>query len=142
MFDLVDVSGQLARWRLRLLEFNFLIKYRKGVHNIVADVISRLPTYGFTRQAPDFDIPCFAVENSGDSPAPWRRLSQDADPSSGTTLDWDPCDEFSCSQKSDANIIALLEDDAQILASSESRISLLTIDELRSAQLTDAYCKI
>lgn len=45
MFDLVDVSGRLARYRLRLLEFNFTINYRKGADNVVADAISRLPTF-------------------------------------------------------------------------------------------------
>ena len=48
MFHLADASNRLARWRLRLLEFDFDVKYRKGSENTVADAISRLPTFGHT----------------------------------------------------------------------------------------------
>ncbi len=46
MMNLTDVSGRLARWRLRLLEFDFTVKFKKGAKNTVADAVSRLPTYG------------------------------------------------------------------------------------------------
>ena len=39
-----DHSGRLARWRLRLLEFEFTVTYKKGSTNTIADAISRLPT--------------------------------------------------------------------------------------------------
>ncbi|CDF38390.1 unnamed protein product [Chondrus crispus] len=44
MMSLTDASGRLARWRLRLLEFDFTIKNRKGAVNCIADAVSRLPT--------------------------------------------------------------------------------------------------
>jgi len=34
-------SGQLARWAMRLSEFNFDLRYRPGVDNQVADALSR-----------------------------------------------------------------------------------------------------
>ncbi len=37
MMDLTDVSGRLARWRLRLLEFDFTVRYKKGLKNTIAD---------------------------------------------------------------------------------------------------------
>ena len=40
-----DPTGRLARWRFRLLEFDFTVYYKKGAKNTVADAISRLPTY-------------------------------------------------------------------------------------------------
>jgi len=36
-------SGQLARWAMRLSEFNFYLKYRPGVDDQVADALSRNP---------------------------------------------------------------------------------------------------
>ena len=54
-------SGRLARWRLRLLEFDFTIEYKKGAKNTIADAISRLPTFGETQVAPDVDIPCYFI---------------------------------------------------------------------------------
>ncbi len=64
MMNLTDPSGRLARWRLRLLEFDFTIRYRKGKENNVADAVSRLPTYGYQPPSPDLDIPCFLVTNT------------------------------------------------------------------------------
>ncbi len=52
----------MARWRLRLLEFDFTVKFKKGAKNTVADAVSRLPTYGETRMGPDLEIPCLLVE--------------------------------------------------------------------------------
>ena len=48
-----DHSGRLARWRLRLLEFDFTVTYKKGAKDTIADAISRLPTYGEAKLAPD-----------------------------------------------------------------------------------------
>ena len=62
IFDLEDASNRLARWRLRLLEFNFEVRHRKGCENTVADAVSRFPTFGHTHIAPDLDIPCLVVE--------------------------------------------------------------------------------
>ena len=53
-----DHSGRLARWRLRLLEFDFTISYKKGIKNTIADAVSRLPTYGESGFAPDIDVLC------------------------------------------------------------------------------------
>lgn len=37
-----DLSGRLIRWRLRLSEYDFEIKYKKGQNNAVADMASRI----------------------------------------------------------------------------------------------------
>ena len=62
MFTIADANTRLARWRLRLLEFDFQVKYRKGAENTVADTISRLPTFGHTETPPDLDIPCLLID--------------------------------------------------------------------------------
>lgn len=47
------------RWRRRLLEFDFEPKYKKGLRNNVADMMSRLPTTAEADEAKEADLPCF-----------------------------------------------------------------------------------
>ena len=42
MMNLTDASGRLARWRLRLLEFEFTVQYKKGLRTL-----SRIVFRGF-----------------------------------------------------------------------------------------------
>lgn len=131
MFDLVDVSGRLARWRLRLLEFDFTIKYRKGADNVVADAISRLPTFGFTRTGPDLDIPCFLVEDKETASAEKKTITSIVDKSNWLNCDWDPCDH-ALSDHADR-----WRQEKDIPQALSAEVSLLTIDEIREAQLAD-----
>ena len=66
IMNMTDASSRLARWRLRLLEFDFTVQYKKGAKDTIADCISRLPTYGKTAIEPDVSIPCLAVEEGTD----------------------------------------------------------------------------
>ena len=56
-----DVSGRLARWRLRLSEFSFSVEYKKGLKNTIADAMSRLATTGLDDTPIDDEIPTFDV---------------------------------------------------------------------------------
>lgn len=63
-----DSAGRLARWRLRLLEHDFTVEYKKGIKNQIADAISRLPTYGEADFAADLELPCFLLESTAPLP--------------------------------------------------------------------------
>jgi RNase H-like domain found in reverse transcriptase len=52
-----DPSGRLARWRLRLADFYFIIQYRPGIKNNLADGCSRLPSEGSDKMDFDDDVP-------------------------------------------------------------------------------------
>ena len=61
VFSLHDPTGRLSRWALRLQDFDFEVRYKRGADNVVADMVSRLPTYDLTDFEPEIDLPVFAV---------------------------------------------------------------------------------
>lgn len=42
LFSLKDPNSRVTKWRLRLEEFDYEIKYKKGKENTVADALSRI----------------------------------------------------------------------------------------------------
>ena len=58
-----DPSGRFIRWRLRLAEFDFEVKYKKGKANTQANALSRLHTFAETKPHDENDdIPVFMNE--------------------------------------------------------------------------------
>ena len=117
IMNMTDASSRLARWRLRLLEFDFTVQYKKGAKNTIADCISRLPTYGETAVEPDVSIPCLTVEQDTDT---YPFLDMDLD---------DFYDEMLVASVDICDVEEVRE------------ISPITNDELVQAQFTDAYCR-
>lgn len=56
LMNLKDLSGRLARWSLQLQGYNFDLQHRKGKENIVADMLSRLPTVEELDLEPALDL--------------------------------------------------------------------------------------
>ena len=46
LLDAKWTSGKLARWALRLGEYDMTIQHTKGSLNVAADALSRYPSYG------------------------------------------------------------------------------------------------
>jgi transposase InsO family protein len=64
LLTLKEPSGRLARWRLRLAEFDFTIQYRPGIKNSLADGCSRLRSQEQNVEDLDDEVPCFFIPDS------------------------------------------------------------------------------
>ena len=124
MFTITEPSARLTRWWLILAEFTFSISYKKGKDNHHDDVISRLLTRSPKKTHDDYnDIPAFSLENeTARKPSDPTESDENND---FTEVDNGPVD--------------------QILALQEARtkhvhFDQITMDELISAQLHDAFC--
>ncbi len=130
--NLTDVSGRLAKWRLRVLEFDYTVKFKKGAKNTVADAVSHLPTYGKTRTDPDLEIPCLLVE--GESVHPLRVIKI-IDVTSWEPQDWDDSDDAAdraVRSQCALGIVGTVDEDAP---------SAITLEEFRRAQASDRWCQ-
>jgi RNase H-like domain found in reverse transcriptase len=66
VLNLSDAQGRLARWSLRLLEFDFEVEYSPGKEHHGADTMSRLQTDPQVQPPLDTEIQCFTVEDDED----------------------------------------------------------------------------
>jgi RNase H-like domain found in reverse transcriptase len=68
VLNLFDAQGRLARWRLRLLEFDYEVQYHPGALHHGADMMSRLrsedPAIAEPTDEIDTDVPCFSLSHS------------------------------------------------------------------------------
>ncbi len=56
-------EGRLAKWRLRLAEFDFEVVYRPGVKHSAPDAFSRVETTNGDRGTLEDEMPCFVTED-------------------------------------------------------------------------------
>ena len=73
LMEISDPSGRLMRWRLRLTENDFDVRYKKGTGNLCADFASRMHTESPIEDDDDHDeIPCYyttEADSTGDEPS-------------------------------------------------------------------------
>ena len=124
ILNIVDVSGRLARWRLRLSEYDFIVEYRPGRKNNLADGMSRMPTAAGDQRKLEDDIPCLAI-------LPNPMTETDPTPVGGL---WDT--EGECPFVENVKVLTLAEEGGE-----ESDIVPITVEEFLQAQATDSFCQ-
>jgi len=64
IYRLKTATGRLLRWRLRLEEFDFEVKYKKGANHHFPDALLRIPLTGLDQKELDDDITCFLLSQA------------------------------------------------------------------------------
>ena len=64
MLHIDGAHGRLAQWRLRLVEFDYVVQTRPGASHHAADTMSRISTPAVDDGALPDAVPCFALPNS------------------------------------------------------------------------------
>ena len=86
LLNLRDPRGRLARWGLRIQEFDFEIQYRPGSSHALADGPSRLATTGLDESHLNDEIPCLprfsrhvlrpqTADERSEAPSPSREIT-------------------------------------------------------------------
>jgi hypothetical protein len=69
-------SDRVYRWRLLLEEFAPKIVYKKGIHNMVADAISRLEYNPEVNSTSEFNYSTFGIPAKGETIVKWKAFSE------------------------------------------------------------------
>jgi hypothetical protein len=151
-------SGQLARWAMRLSEFNFQLKYRAGIDNQVADALSRNPIpqelsqeeaasvmFAFYFERVEAEVQTWEQRKSEDSGATycvtWGKIT-DPDPRQEEAFAFartqvEPVTEDSSGEESDCADAGEFDMD-KLLAQASATV---TLEEIKNEQASDAYVK-
>ena len=140
MMNLTDASGRLARWRMRLLEFDFTVQYKKGAKNTIADCVSRLPTFNETTKVPDATVPCFGVFDDTGFPG-LNVVESESDPTPATA-DERLKELFEEMDDKDLQDESVGRNPDPVCEAEETRdFSSISIEEFIETQATDSYCQ-
>lgn len=61
-----EATGKLARWRLRVQEFEYDTLHRPGIIHRAPDALSRLPTNGHDTNPLNDEVPVFTISDTND----------------------------------------------------------------------------
>lgn len=86
ILNMADATGKLARWRLRLLEYDYEIQHRPGVKHQAADALSRVRTDGGDETELDDEVPTFECKEDEDTDGTICEIGRTND-STSTTQD-------------------------------------------------------
>ena len=128
LMEIEEPSGKLMRWRLRLSEFDFEVKYKLGLINTQADAMSRLASTGSTTTPIDEEIPVFPKCPDPQDPA----------------LAMENFSAFDMTEVTPHLLEEWCYHDESLFLTSNSHQPLLTPvtrHELKTAQLADDFCR-
>ena len=114
LLNITDVSGRLARWRLRLAEFDYSVVNRPGVKHQAPDALSRLLTSGDDQSPLDDDIPCFITDTDSNEEELDHRMEDD---------------------------YSLTEEEVLALREVAQAVEPISTPEFLQEQAKDSYCK-
>ena len=137
LFSIADASGRLLRWRLRLCEFAFDIKYRKGSENHAADALSRIRTRNETTLYTDDEVPCLDI-----NPEDLNLLLAEQE---SAPFDLPEYLYEENPEDPDEHVDEFVQAQALLLQASQrdmgSPLSAVTLDEIRREQAEDRWCQ-
>ncbi|CAN8073881.1 unnamed protein product [Agarophyton chilense] len=136
LLNITDASSRLARWRLRLSEYDYEITYRPGIKHQAADALSRIITDG-TDDTPLHDLILTPFTDDG------RQDYTETEDLMGKVQSEDP-------EVKENEVYLLNRETVQpnsappkvnAVAPEEEELLPITIEELLQAQVEDKYCK-
>ena len=128
LLGITEPSGRLVRWRLRLSEFDFEVRYKKGKLNNQADALSRLRTLGETEVDIDENVPCFIIEHTA-----VQNYNSNVDSTLNSNGNMDYKLIYETPDEADQLLIATNPIE-------ETELIPVTTEELLRSQLSDEYC--
>ena len=157
LMNLTESSGRLTRWRLRLADFDFVIEYKPGRKNQVADALSRLLRPRGPVEPVDDTVPCFVsstttvlVTTRSKRKKKGRRKGTEPDDVevSYEVLqdDMEELDDLDTMEPDEADHLRAAQFDAEMLSNTAEFApsdlpTPVTFDEILHEQKTDSYCQ-